>query len=310
MRSLPYDPAIEKVERLAEIWTLNHIIADTLVGAAYKANSKQLTRICEVLDSMYPLSPQNPFWVRNELPERCDVLHLKIAGNLKLIKSQLSDQQVADARRIFITGNSNDREKKGDTIDQVTKRAFGFVLPHDWTGNVYVQGDTVAFMNSGKNNVPEIGKEPDWFGVYGQRADGSHKVLVYFLKKADAVEVCRRLTYVASLCEATEPVAKQSTRHIDEHAMHGEQAVSNNSATHRKRSTACQAELSAVQNQKVRDISEEYAKDGPAPTAPLCSALPRVGGLPRIADDSPKCLWPQEIPTTKNNTLLRGRPAR
>jgi hypothetical protein len=130
---------------------------------------------------MKPLSAENPFWQRSELPSDVIALAEKIDGAQKLVAVRQEDAIVAAARLDLVTGHAFGRERAGDgyTFDRVAEETFGFTLPQDWNGRVQIQGN-ITRDNDGKMIVlpaAHKGVEPESWGIYAQLSDGTHQLL-------------------------------------------------------------------------------------------------------------------------------------
>lgn len=94
--------------------------------------------------------------------------------------------------------------------DKAATEALGSTLPHDWNGNVQVQGN-VTVMIDGKEHVEPaaaLGVDPTFWGVYAQLEDGRHYWLADFNTQEQAEELAEWLGLIASHREQQEGDSK------------------------------------------------------------------------------------------------------
>lgn len=193
---LPEQQAAEQLPAVAEAWTLGHLERGTLARALDGANQDQIEKVSAVLDAMQPLNTQNDFWTRHELPQDVDALESKLQQAGDFLERRGLDAAVAEAR------TAGDYE----SMDKAASEALGFTLPHDWNGNVQVQGN-VTVMIDGKEHVEPaaaLGVEPTFWGVYAQLEDGRHDWLADFNNQEQAEELAERLGLIDANSEKNE----------------------------------------------------------------------------------------------------------
>lgn len=177
----------------AEAWTLTRIEKDSLARAMDGASQAQLARIDAVLIDMEPLSADNPFWQRNELPQDVAALADKIDSAKELVTVRQADAVVAAARLDLVTGQAYGRQRAGDAeaFDRDAEDILGFTLPHDWSGRVQVQGNIERDIDSQTVVLPAAsrGENPEFWGVYAQVGDGTHQHLTDFPNEQQADEL-------------------------------------------------------------------------------------------------------------------------
>lgn len=193
---LPEQQAAEQLPAVAEAWTLGHLERGTLARALDGANQEQIEKVSAVLNAMQPLNTQNDFWTRHELPQDVDALESKLRQAGDFLERRGLDAAVAEAR------TAGDYE----SMDKAATEALGFTLPHDWNGNVQVQGN-VTVMIDGKEHVEPaaaLGVEPTFWGVYAQLEDGRHDWLADFNTQEQAEELAERLGLIDANSEKNE----------------------------------------------------------------------------------------------------------
>ena len=193
---LPEQQAAEQLPAVAEAWTLGHLERGTLARALDGANQDQIEKVSTVLGAMQPLNTQNDFWTRHELPQDVDALESKLQQAGDFLERCGLDAAVAEAR------TAGDYE----SLDKAANEALGFTLPHDWNGNVQVQGN-VTVMIEGKEHVEPaaaLGVEPTFWGVYAQLEDGRHDWLADFNAQEQAEELAERLGIIDANSEKNE----------------------------------------------------------------------------------------------------------
>lgn len=87
-----------------------------------------------------------------------------------------------------------------ERMDKAATEALGFTLPHDWNGNVQVQGNVTAMIDGKEHVEPAaaLGVEPTFWGVYAQLEDGRHYWLADFNTQEQAEELAERLGLIAA----------------------------------------------------------------------------------------------------------------
>ena len=188
-------------EDRAEAWTLTRIEKDSLARALDGASEAQLKRVDKVLADMEPLSADNPFWQRNELPQDVAALADKIENAKELVTVRQADAIVAAARLDLVTGQAFGRERAGDgeALDRDAEQNLGFTLPHDWTGGVQVQGNIKRYIDDSEWVVMPAanrGEKPEFWGVYAQLGDGTHQHLADRPTEQQADELAERLAVI------------------------------------------------------------------------------------------------------------------
>lgn len=134
-------PMQAEAQLKAEAWTLKHVAQGTLGRLLEKASLEQIDRTLSMLDSMQPMSPQNEFWTRHELPHDPEPLKSRIHAALdELVGKIRPDALVAAIFRDLKTRSSDVSEQDQQAFDSAAVKALGFTLPLDWTGEVRVVG--------------------------------------------------------------------------------------------------------------------------------------------------------------------------
>jgi hypothetical protein len=84
---------------------------------------------------------------------------------------------------------------------------FDFTLPDDWNGQVQVQGNVMESEGDSQHvtSAASLGVEPQFYGVYAHRKDGTHQWLADFDSKQQADELARRLAMVNANASVIEP---------------------------------------------------------------------------------------------------------
>lgn len=184
----------------AEAWTLTRIEKDSLARAMDGASQTQLKRVDAVLADMEPLSADNPFWQRNELPQDVAALAEKIESAKELVTVRQADAIVAAARLDLVTGQAFGRQRAGDgeALDRDAEENLGFPLPHDWTGRVQVQGNIERDVDGDMIVLPAThrGENPEFWGVYAQLNDGTYEHLADRPTELQADELAERLAVI------------------------------------------------------------------------------------------------------------------
>lgn len=193
---LPEQQAAEQLPAVAEAWTLGHLERGTLARALDGANQEQIEKVSAVLDAMQPLNTQNDFWTRHELPQDVDALESKLQQAGDFLERRGLDAAVAEAR------TAGDYE----SMDTAASEALGFTLPHDWNGNVQVQGNVTVMIDEKEHVEPAaaLGVEPTFWGVYAQLEDGRHDWLADFNTQEQAEELAERLGLIDANSEKNE----------------------------------------------------------------------------------------------------------
>ena len=193
-------PAQQAGADRAEAWTLTRIEKDSLARAMDGASQAQLKRIDAVLDDMEPLTADNPFWQRNELPQDVAALADKIESAKELVTVRQADAIVAAARLDLVTGQAFGRQRAGDAeaFERDAEENLGFTIPHDWTGRVQVQGNIERDIDGEMVVLPAAnrGEKPEFWGVYAQVGDGTHQHLADRPTEQQADELAERLAVI------------------------------------------------------------------------------------------------------------------
>lgn len=163
----------------AEAWSLSSIASGTFARAADHASASQLSGMHEVLTAMTPLNTENPFWQRNELPQDAQevaVLRGKIDAARENVEWRLKDMPVAAARLRLDAGDTPPASRVKDiaTFNQVADNALGFVLPYNWTGEVWTEPNVPEeFDGRLVRNPPQQDADAMTWSVYAQDGNGS-----------------------------------------------------------------------------------------------------------------------------------------
>jgi len=174
----------------AEAWMLGHLERGTLPGVLDTARLEQIDKALDLLDQIQPLSFQNEFWTRHELPEAVDALEAKIQAAIEPLEQLREEAKVAEARKV------------GDVaaFDAAANEAFEATLPHDWNGNVQVQA-SAEYQVDGETHVAaaaDLGVEPQFWSVYAQREDGRYEFVHDFENAQQAEHLASRLAVVGA----------------------------------------------------------------------------------------------------------------
>ncbi|CAI10570.1 plasmid-specific DNA primase (plasmid) [Aromatoleum aromaticum EbN1] len=174
----------------AEAWMLGHLERGTLPGVLDTARLEQIDKALDLLDQIQPLSTQNEFWTRHELPEAVEALEAKIQAAIEPLEQLREEAKVAEARKV------------GDVaaFDAAANEAFEATLPHDWNGNVQVQA-SAEYQVDGETHVAaaaDLGVEPQFWSVYAQREDGRYEFVHDFENAQQAEHLASRLAVVAA----------------------------------------------------------------------------------------------------------------
>jgi antirestriction protein ArdC/phage/plasmid primase-like uncharacterized protein len=187
-------------QRRAEAWTLSHLVQGTQERAFDKASLGQLNRVEHALTAMQPAEPNNPFWKRHTLPPDVAKLEEQIHQALAALAIRQLDMRMAASRLALITGQAFGGENAADaaTFDSETEDALGLTLPHDWTGDVRVEGTVTMDADSQRTVVPAeaTGRVPEAWGVYARRSDGSYSWLANQTTEDEAERVAERLARI------------------------------------------------------------------------------------------------------------------
>jgi antirestriction protein ArdC/phage/plasmid primase-like uncharacterized protein len=216
MAEAPADNNETDVEsrRRMETWTLHRLEQGSLTRALDKATLAQVNRIQETLAAMLPLDANSPFWQRYALPQNLHELDEQIYKANEQVAVRQSDTHVAAARRELVSGEAFGRERSGDAaaFDREASSALGFTLPHDWTGDIRIDGIVTKEVD-GKQAVAmalEKGVEPQAWGVFARLRDGTHAWLTSRPTEQLAHQLAERLAYIDahSTLSAHEKAAK------------------------------------------------------------------------------------------------------
>ncbi|MFL6633918.1 MAG: zincin-like metallopeptidase domain-containing protein [Massilia sp.] len=194
------EPESVERQRRAEAWALNQLVQGTQERALDKASVGQLNRVEHALTAMQPLDPNNAFWERHALPPDVEKLEERIHQSLAAVAIRRLDMRVAAARLALITGQAFGRENTAEaaTFDSEAEDALGFMLPHDWVGDVRVEGTITLDADGQRTVIPAeaTGHAPEAWGVYARRSDGSHQWLANQTTEDEAERVAERLARI------------------------------------------------------------------------------------------------------------------
>lgn len=184
----------------AEAWTLARMDKGTLTRALDHANLAQLNRVQDVLVAMEPVSQENAFWQRHPLPRDTQAFEQDLYDVGQQVSVRHTDAHVAAARLELVTGQAFGHVRAFDIehFRREAAAAFDFTLPQEWNGGVVVQG-VVAEEVDGKlvpKSALEKGVEPEFWGVYAQRRDGTQEWLTHRPTEQDADRLAERLALV------------------------------------------------------------------------------------------------------------------
>jgi putative DNA primase/helicase len=187
-------------QRRAEAWALRHLVQGTLEPALDRATLGQLNRVEQALIAMHPLESTNQFWNRHALPQDVAQLQEQMHHANAGVAVRRSDARVSSTRLGLVIGQAFGRERPEDVaaFDREAEAAFGFALPHDWSGAVRVEG-TVVTAADGQPAVVSAqatGRAPEAWGVYAGRRDGSYQWLGNRPTEQEAEHVAERLARI------------------------------------------------------------------------------------------------------------------
>ena len=116
------------------------------------------------------------------------------------------DAEVTSALRDLHTGTDATRAIDSQALDEASQQAFGFTLPADWSGLVQVQGNVMEGEGDQQSvtAAASLGVEPEFYGVYARREDGTHQWLADFDSEQQADELTQRLAAVDAHAEVND----------------------------------------------------------------------------------------------------------
>jgi putative DNA primase/helicase len=116
------------------------------------------------------------------------------------------DAEVTSALRDLHTGTDATRAIDSQALDEASQQAFGFTLPADWSGLVQVQGNVMEGEGDQQSvtAAASLGVEPEFYGVYARREDGTHQWLADFDSEQQADELAQRLAAVDAHAEVND----------------------------------------------------------------------------------------------------------
>lgn len=212
------DHGAERQHR-AESWALNHLVRGTLERALDKATLAQLNRVQQALTAMEPMSSENTFWGRHELPQDGAALQEKISAANQAVAVRQLDAHVAVTRQALLARQAFGRESAPElaAFDREAETALGFKLPGDWTGAVRVEGTVTADVDGQPAVVlaEACGRAPEAWGVYAGRSDGSYQCAETRPTELEAEHLAERLARIDahSTLGADEKAAKFARIH-------------------------------------------------------------------------------------------------
>ena len=112
----------------------------------------------------------------------------------------VGDAHVAAAWRDLHAGSEVSQAVDAQAFQDAAQAAFGFTLPADWTGRIYMQ----AQVMTGSQAVPAdlgAGQVPEFYSVHAQRADGSFEHLQTVPTRDAAEDLSHRLGLVDAHAE-------------------------------------------------------------------------------------------------------------
>lgn len=156
-------------DEIAE-WAWQHIERGTLGRALERhgANLELIQRVSSVIEDMMPVNARNEFWTHREIPVNSKSVEQKIDDAFQFVFWQLEgDAKVAAARSHLIQhGESRDAM---EAFSLASYSAFGFSLPHDWTGEVRIIG---VIEGDGKTRAANLSDEkPDSYHLYARKSE-------------------------------------------------------------------------------------------------------------------------------------------
>lgn len=116
------------------------------------------------------------------------------------------DAEVTSALRDLHTGTEATRAIDIQALNEASEKAFGFTLPADWIGQVQVQGNVMEGEGDDQHvtSAASLGVEPQFYGVYARREDGTHQWLADFDGEQQADELAQRLAAVDAYAEVND----------------------------------------------------------------------------------------------------------
>ncbi|MDX7846597.1 zincin-like metallopeptidase domain-containing protein [Aeromonas caviae] len=179
-----------KSVNIAEDWTIWQVEKKGLIKALDGASHEQINKTIEIVNAMKPVSVSNDFWSRHVLPVNAEDFESKIENASVDLESRRLDSLVSLAWK---AGEAN-------AMDEAATAALNFKLPHDWNGEVQIQGNAIIEVDGDEYIEPadEVGVEPQFWSVYAQRESGQHQFLADYITKDEAQKVSERLNVISA----------------------------------------------------------------------------------------------------------------
>nr|BCT99949.1 DUF1738 domain-containing protein [uncultured bacterium] len=115
--------------------------------------------------------------------------------------------ELAEIRNAIIL-TADARSISPESFQREAKEGFDVDMPLDWNGRIQVQGNVVEKTDGDERGhvtaAHTLGVEPEFYGVYAQREDGTHQHLADFQSFNDAQDLADRLGLVAAINEQNE----------------------------------------------------------------------------------------------------------
>lgn len=193
----------------AEAWVLKHIQDGTLNDALAGATLAQVDRIGNVIDGMQPISRDNDFWGRHSIPNEpreIAALNAKINAAMSYVSDERRpDALVSETFMNLKNGKAHSMERARSAFEQASNEAFGFSLPHDWTGEVRL----VGVVKQGGSLVEANLDDAELFHLYARKSDVAigddpYKFLISTPSLFAAEELSERLQFIDANAETSE----------------------------------------------------------------------------------------------------------
>jgi len=118
----------------------------------------------------------------------------------ELVLQRRMDAPVAEARFGLLSGQKYGRKRAddGQDFDSAAADALGFTLPHDWNGNVQIQGNVTQEVDGQPvvSSALAKGVPAESWGVYTQLTDGSYTQVAEKAREQDAKVLAERLALI------------------------------------------------------------------------------------------------------------------
>jgi Antirestriction protein len=130
--------------------------------------------------------------------------------------------ELAEIRNAIIM-TADARSISPESFQRGAKEGFDVDMPLDWNGRIQVQGNVIEKIDGDERGhvtaAHTLGVEPEFYGVYAQREDGTHQHLADFQSFNDAQDLADRLGLVAAINEQNEHEKAASLARLYESAL-------------------------------------------------------------------------------------------